>query len=91
MIRCTEYRMGKRKTSRDKPLKKVKPNTPLELGARLVKADSTQARRVLVSEVMGDLFYIWGKTINPYKPWLTYEENMNESRTDSPSSKNSTD
>jgi hypothetical protein len=70
--------MGKRKTSRDKPLKKVKPNTPLELGARLVKADSTQARRVLVSEVMGDLFYIWGNNPKPWRDYLTYEENMNQ-------------
>ena len=78
MIKCTEYRMGKRKTMRDKPLRNPKPNEPLELGARLVKADSTQARRMLVGEVMGDLFYVWGKTIKPYKPWLTYDENMNE-------------
>jgi len=78
MIKCTEYRMGKRKTVSDKPLKKVKPNDPLELGARLVKADSTQARRVLVSEVMGELFYIFGESLRPWKPYLTYEENMNE-------------
>ena len=78
MIKCTEYRMGKRKTMRDKPLRNPKPNEPLELGARLVKADSTQARRMLVGEVMGDLFYIFGEQRKPWKDWLTYDENMNE-------------
>jgi len=80
MIKCTEYRMGKQKTVTDKPLKKPKPNDPLELGARLVKADSTQARRVIVGEVMGELFYVWGEVIKPWKPYLTYEENMNENK-----------
>ena len=80
MIKCTESRMGKQKTVTDKPLKKPKPNDPLELGARLVKADSTQARRVIVGEVMGELFYVWGEVIKPWKPYLTYEENMNEGK-----------
>ena len=80
MIKCTEYRMGKQKTVTDKPLKKPKPNDPQELGARLVKADSTQARRVIVGEVMGELFYVWGEVIKPWKPYLTYEENMNEGK-----------
>jgi hypothetical protein len=80
MIKCTEYRMGKPKTMKDKPLRVPRPNDPLELGARLVKADSTQARRVLVSEVMGDLFYAWGNNPRPWKDYLTYEENMNESK-----------
>ena len=80
MIKCTEYRMGKQKTVTDKPLKKPKPNDPLELGARLVKADSTQARRVIVGEVMGELFYVWGEVIKPWKPYLTYEENMTEGK-----------
>jgi hypothetical protein len=70
--------MGKPKTMKDKPLRISKPNEPLELGARLVKADSAQARRVLVSEVMGDLFYAWGNNPRPWKPYLTYEENMEE-------------
>jgi hypothetical protein len=71
----TEYRMGKRRTVTDKPLKRYEP---LELLGKLHKADSTQARRVLVAEAMGGLFYVWGKTIKPYKAWLTYEENMNQ-------------
>ena len=90
MIKTTEYRMGKPKTVTDKPLKKPKPNDPLELGARLIKADSTQARRTLVSEVMGDLFYAWGYNPKPWKDYLTYEENMNESKPYYASSKNST-
>ena len=78
MIKATEYRMGKPRTITDKPLKKPKPNEPLELGAKLIKAEDTLARRVLVAQAMGDLFYVWGKAIKPMKPWLTYEENMNE-------------
>ena len=78
MIKATEYRMGKPRTVTDKPLRQPKPNEPLELGAKLIKAEDTLARRVLVSEAMGDLFYVWGKAIKPWKPWLTYEENMNE-------------
>lgn len=77
MIRCTEYRMGKPKTMKDKPLKRPKLNEPLELGAKLVKADSTQARRVLVSEVMTELFYVWGYERKAWKDYLTYEENVN--------------
>jgi hypothetical protein len=79
----TEYRMGRRRTVTDKPLKRYEP---LELLGKLHKADSTQARRVLVREAMGGLFYAWGNKRKPWKDWLTYEENMNESRTNSPSS-----
>jgi hypothetical protein len=74
----TEYRMGRPRTVTDKPLKKPKPNEPLELLGRLHKAGDTKARRVLVAEAMGDMFYIWGKVRKPWKPYLTYEENMNE-------------
>ena len=70
--------MGKPKTVTDKPLRVPKANTPLELTAKLAKADTAKARRVLVGEVMGDLFYVFGKSIKPMKPYLTYEENMNE-------------
>lgn len=77
MIRCTEYRMGKPRTVTDKPLRRPKPNDPLELGARLVKADGAQARRVLVSEVMGELFYVFGNERKVWKDYLTYEENVN--------------
>lgn len=80
MMKGTEYRMGKPKTVTDKPLRVPKANTPLELTAKLAKADTAKARRVLVGEVMGDLFYVFGKSINPWKPYLTYEENMNESQ-----------
>ena len=78
MMKGTEYRMGKPKTVTDKPLRVPKANTPLELTAKLAKANTAQAKRVLVAQVMTELFYIWGKTLKPYKSWLTYEENMNE-------------
>ena len=86
----TEYRMGKPRTVTDKPLRR---NEPLELLARLHKADSTQARRVLVNDAMGEMFYIWGDKRRAWRDWLTYEENFsrlfigepNESRTDNPS------
>jgi hypothetical protein len=55
-----------------------RPNDPVYLGAKLVKADSTQARRELVSVAMGELFYAFGFVRKPWKDWLTYEENMNE-------------
>ena len=70
--------MGKPRTVSDKPLRVPRKNEPLELLGKLHKADSTLARRVLVAEAMGGLFYMWGKTIKPWKPYLTYEENMNE-------------
>jgi hypothetical protein len=78
MIRVTEYRMGKPKTVTDKPLKRPKPNDPLELSLKLQKADSTEARRVLVGEVMTELFYVWGEECRPWKDYLTYEQNINE-------------
>lgn len=78
MIKCTEYRMGKPRTVTDKPLKMPRANDPVYLWAKLVKADSTQARRVLVAEAMGELFYAFGVVRKPWKDWLTYEENMNE-------------
>ena len=68
--------MGKPRTVTDKPLKKPKPNEPLELSAKLHKADTTEARRVLVAEV-NPFFYIFGEEIKPWKPWLSYEDNMN--------------
>ena len=77
MIKCTEYRMGKQKTVTDKPLKKPKPNDPVYLGAKLIKADGVQARRVLVSEAMGEMFYAFGEERKAWKDYLTYEENMN--------------
>lgn len=72
----TEYRMGKPRTVTDKPLKRGKPNEPLELLSKLHKADDTETRRVLVSDAMGDLFYMWGNERKPWKPYLTYAENM---------------
>ena len=77
MIKCTEYRMGKPRTVTDRPLKMPRPNDPVYLGAKLVKADSTQARRELVSVAMGELFYAFGFIRKPWKDWLTYEENTN--------------
>lgn len=74
----TEYRMGKRRTINDKPLHKPKPNAPLELLGKLHKADNTEDRRVLVSEAMGGMFYIWGNERKPWKPYLTYLENMEQ-------------
>lgn len=73
----TEYRMGKQRTITDKPLHKPKPNAPLELLAKLHKADDTKTRRVLVAEV-NPLFYTFGKEIKPWKPYLTYLENMEQ-------------
>jgi hypothetical protein len=70
--------MGKPRTVTDKPLKMPRANDPVYLWAKLVKADSTQARRVLVAEAMGELFYAFGVVRKPWKDWLTYEENMNE-------------
>ena len=78
MIKCTEYRMGRPRTVTDKPLKAPRANDPVYLGAKLIKADSTQSRRVLVSEAMGEMFYVFGYVRKPWKDWLTYEENMNE-------------
>ena len=71
----TEYRMGKQRTVTDKPLKRYEP---LELLGKLHRADNTQARQVLVSEAMGEMFYIWGKKRKPWKPYLTYLENMEQ-------------
>jgi hypothetical protein len=77
MIKCTEYRMGRPRTVTDRPLKAPRPNDPVYLGAKLVKADSTQARRELVSVAMSELFYAFGFVRKPWKDYLTYEENMN--------------
>ena len=73
MIKCTEYRMGKRKTVSDKPLKAR--NVPVELSMKLAKADSTQARRELVSAV-NPFFYIFGENLRPWKDYQTYNQNM---------------
>lgn len=70
----TEYRMGRRKTVTDKPLKMPRANDPVELLSKLHKADCTKVRRELVSAV-NPVFYIFGETLTPWKPWLTYEEN----------------
>lgn len=72
----TEYRMGKQRTITDKPLKKPKPNEPLELLGKLHKAEDTETRRVLVAEA-NPFFYIFGEEIKPWKLWLNYEDNMN--------------
>jgi hypothetical protein len=77
MIKCTEYRMGKPRTVSDKPLRATRPNDPVYLGAKLVKADSTQARRELVSIAMGEMFYVFGYERKAWKDYLTYEENIN--------------
>jgi hypothetical protein len=68
--------MGKPRTVTDKPLKMPRANDPVYLGAKLIKADSTQARRQLVSNT-NPFFYIFGENLTPYKDYLTYEENMN--------------
>lgn len=68
----TEYRMGKPRTVTDKPLKR---NEPLELLGKLHKADNTEARRVLVSESMTEIFYIFGEKRRSWRDWLTYDEN----------------
>lgn len=68
----TEYRMGKQRTVTDKPLKRYEP---LELLGKLHRADNTQARQVLVSEAMGEMFYIFGEKRRSWRDWLTYEEN----------------
>lgn len=78
MIKTTEYRMGKPKTMRDKPLRATRINEALELSMKLSKANSTEERRVLVAEVMGELFYAWGNERKAWKDYLTYEENMNQ-------------
>lgn len=68
--------MGKPKTINDEPLRRPKKNEPLELLGKLHKADSTEARRILVAQVMGDFFYAWGTERKAWRGWLTYEENM---------------
>ena len=76
----TEYRMGKPKTSKDKPLKTIRqnsPNEPMELTAKLAKANTAQAKRELVSLDMGELFYAFGEKRRAWQGWLSYEENMN--------------
>ena len=77
----TEYRMGKPKTSKDKPLKTIRqnsPNEPMELTAKLAKADTAQAKRELVSLDMGGLFYAFGEKRKAWQGWLSYQENMGE-------------
>lgn len=81
MIKTTEYRMGRQRTVNDKPLRATRANDPVYLGTKLLKADSTQARRVLVSEAMGEFFYIFGEERRAWKDWLSYEENMNDNET----------
>ena len=76
MIKAKEYIMGKPKTVTDQPLRRPKKNEPLELLGKLHKAETTKERRVLVREVMGDFFYAWGEKRRAWKPYLTYEENM---------------
>lgn len=73
----TEYRMGKPKTVTDKPLKKPKSNEPLELLAKLHKVNTTKERQALVAEA-NPFFYIFGKVLKPWKPYLSYEENTNQ-------------
>jgi hypothetical protein len=65
--------MGKPRTYSDKPLKR---NEPVELLSKLHKADSTKARRVLVSEAMGEIFYAFGEKRRAWRDWLDYEENF---------------
>jgi len=76
MIKCTEYRMGKRKTVTDKPLKMPRPNDPVYIGAKLVKASNTQERRELVSVAMGEMFYAFGYERKAWRDYLTYNQNM---------------
>jgi hypothetical protein len=71
----TEYRMGKRQPVTDKPLVRKKASSPVYLLAKLHTADDTKARRVLVEEVCPH-HYAFGKTLTPWRPWLTYAENM---------------
>lgn len=77
MINAREYLMGKRKTVTDQPLRRRKKNEPLELLGKLHKASTTKERQVIVEQAMGELFYIWGEKRRAWKPYLTYEENMN--------------
>lgn len=76
MINVREYRMGVPKKVTDKPLRVPKANTPLDLSTKLHRATLTQERRVIVTEAMGEMFYAFGNKRTPWKPWLTYEENM---------------
>ena len=79
----TKYRMGKRMTismiaNEEKKARMKKANCVLELTAKLSKAETIKDKREVIANEMGFLFYAFGKTIKPYKPWLSYEENMNE-------------
>lgn len=75
ILKITEYRMGKQRTVTDKPLKQARPNDPVELSMKLKKADGAQAKRTLVGEAMGELFYAFGEKRRAWRDWLTYEEN----------------
>lgn len=73
----TEYRMGKPRTIKDKPLKQPRANDPVELTMKLSRADTAQAKRELVTTAMGELFYAFGEKRRSWKAWLSYEENIN--------------
>jgi hypothetical protein len=44
---------------------------------KITQATTLNEKRELVTE-HNPTHYIFGKTLKPYKPWQTYEENMNQ-------------
>lgn len=44
---------------------------------KITQAQTADEKRVLVTE-HNPTHYIFGNTLTPWKPWQTYEENMNQ-------------
>ena len=74
----TKYSMGKVMVGVGQSKKKRKDCKP-EMLTLIRQADDIETKRVLVTGGMGELFYSLGETRRPWKSYLTYEQNMEES------------
>jgi hypothetical protein len=71
--------MGKVMVGVGQSNKKKKKDCKPEMLTLIRGTDDIKTKRVLVREGMGEMFYCFGETLKPWKPYLTYEENMEES------------